>query len=97
LHHRPLSSWIKSALQPRRTDWAPTEIDQHGRPTRSLRIRYLCRDDPSGDIVDAFVQIIERTYGSLHGVKHKRRQLEPIVVQRLIPTVEAVLTFVLAR
>jgi hypothetical protein len=74
-----------------------SELDHGGRPTRSLRVRYLCRNEPSGDLIDAFVRITTETYGSLQGVKHKPRVVDPIVVRRLIPAVEAVLTFVLAR
>ena len=44
LHHRPLSSWIKSALQPRRKHWASSPVRQarslagrHDQAMRALR------------------------------------------------------------
>jgi|GEM_PF-1882946 len=86
-----LLNWLRTS------QLASTNLDQHGRPTRALRVRYLCRDDPSGDIVEAFVRIISETYSTIQSVKHKGHAVDPVVVQRLIPTVEAVLTFVFAR
>lgn len=86
-----LLSWQRTSQPP------STNLDKNGRPTRSLRVRYLCRDDPSGDIVEAFVRIISETYGSIQSVKHKGHTVDPVAVRRLIPTVEAVLTFIFAR
>ena len=87
-----LAAWHADNQRP-----SSEEKRSEGRATRSLKVRYLCRDDSSCDIVDAFVHIIGEAYGSLQGVKHKGRAVEPIVIQRLIPTVEAVLTFVFVR
>jgi hypothetical protein len=72
-------------------------VDANGRPTRALKVRYLLRDNPSGDLVEAFARIIGEAYGALQSVKHGGRPGDPVVIQRLIPTIEAALTFVLVR
>ena len=75
----------------------PAEELHRGRPTRSLKVSYLCRDEPSASLVRAFTKIISETFSSLQELKHNDDIVAPEIVRRLIPTVEAVLTFVLVR
>jgi hypothetical protein len=74
-----------------------SDLSKDGSPTRSLKVRYICRNEPSAALASTFVRITTEAFGSLQSVKHRGDAVDPEVVKRLIPTVEAVLIFLFAR
>jgi len=67
-----------------------------GRPTRDLRARFLLRDrQPDGPLASAYVRTLVTIGKELQGMKHADAASDMASLARLLPTVEAVFTFVL--
>jgi len=74
----------------------PEEELHDGRPTRALRAKFLLRDrQPDGPLASAYVQALVTIGAELQGMKHADAGSDTAPLARLLPTVEAVFTFVL--
>jgi len=66
-----------------------------GRPTRQLRVRFALRDrHPDGRLANAYVSTLTSIAEELQGIKHAGAGTDMIPVARLLPSVEAVVGFI---
>lgn len=66
-----------------------------GRPTRALRIRFVVRARPDAAAAEMYVKGICELMGLLQGHKHGGGEQQLAALARLVPTVEAYLSFLL--
>jgi hypothetical protein len=72
---------------------ASNELHQ-GRPTRGLRVRFALRDrEPDGRVAEAFVGTLLVIAKELQSMKHAEMGSDMSTLERLLPSVEAVVAF----
>jgi hypothetical protein len=73
-------------------------LDQHGRPTRQAKIRYLLAErDLEADFVVATARNLNALRMQLQKFKHTQGEHDVAAVARLLPTVESVLYLILSE
>jgi hypothetical protein len=72
-------------------------LDDRGRPTRSLKLRFIVRDDPGKAFaIDLYLRAIKGLVGSLQDPKHGNRTTDPGTLAPIALTVESFLLFVVS-
>ena len=70
----------------------PNALDEKGRPTRSLKLRFTVRDHPEKTFaVDLYLRAIKGLVGSLQDPKHDLRTTDPRALAPVALTVESFL------
>lgn len=73
----------------------PVDEPHEGRPTRSLRIRFVVRARPDAMAAEMYVSSLRELMKLLQGHKHGKDEQGLVPLARLMPTVEAFLSFLL--